>query len=459
MKRLIFPTMVFLVLTSTAVLYADRTGRSVEFSPSPFYLRLLHDHEMSRTEHSTPNGYVTERLAGVSPCREAGLMTCDAIGGCEPRKKSRIHFYGWLEAGVYVNAHGNGSRHIYDLDRRGSRERFQVPGSGNSSLLGNVASTDPELNQFWIGVKRELDTRGGFDWGFQADFLAGTDGWMAQSYGDASFDYRAHSKDYYLAAPSLFASFGYKKWSVKIGKFETLLGYEKIQAPLSGFYSHSNLFYLEAQTHTGVLAEYRHSPNLWFNAGYVQGFDNGFKNDFDDHGFLGGVYWRPACPMTLWYTLYVGDHNRGRYENREIHPGGTMFLHTFVFQYELNDRWNYTLQWNLGDRDGNRRHQGATYYGTAHYLTCKINRRWKLGLRAEQVHANQAMDTSGFSRPGTARFIGDLYSLTFGADWTPNGHLSIRPELRYDYAEDCRPFDNGRARGQFSAGCGVVYKL
>ena len=382
-------------------------------------------------------------------------------GGCYGHRSlrwwERVRLYGWIEAGMYFNADGNRSRHEHALGRDGKSERYQIPNTGNSTQLGNVRSTDPMLNQLWLGLERKLDTRRGFDWGFQVDFLFGTDGWMSQSYGDATFDYRNHSRDYYVSLPQLYASLGYKRWSVKIGKFETMLGFEHLQANRSFFYSHSNLFYTEPQTHSGVQFEYRCSDKLWFTFGYVQGADGSFENRFDDHGFLGGVYWRPVSTVTLWYTVYAADLGNGQYRNGEDRYGGTIFQHTFVANWKVSDRWDYSFQWNLGDRDGKGRNPDATFFATAHYLTYRINCRWRLGLRFDQVHANQWMRNSGFSRPQTGEFIGDLYSVTLGANWQPFRRINVRPEIRYDYAEDCRPYDRGRSRGQFSGGLGIVY--
>jgi hypothetical protein len=369
----------------------------------------------------------------------------------------RLQFYGWVEGGFYFNSEGNTNQHFSTISRDGHREDYQIPNTGNSALLGNVQSANPMLNQLWIGLKRDIDTRRGFDWGFKTDFLFGSDAWLSQSYGDASFDYRGHARDYYVSVPQIYGLLGYRNWSFKIGKFETLLGVEQLEASKTTFYSHSNLFYTEPQTHSGVLAEYRYKPNLWFNLGYVQGADNSFRNDFGDHGFLGGIYWRPIPSISVWYTTYAASLGNGRYKNGEYHQGGTIFQHTFAVNWMISPRWYYTFQWNLGSRNGKRTASDATYFGTAHYLTFRIDRYWKIGLRFDQIHANQWMDDSGFSRPFTGNYIGDLYSVTLGMNWTPYRRLNIRPELRYDYAADSRPFNRSNKREQFSAGCGFVY--
>jgi hypothetical protein len=419
----------------------------------------------SKTTYSMP-GYIVRYLNSpnsldnsvpMTPCHENNeqkqLINCTET--CSFWK--RLRFYGWLEGGFFVNSKGSTNQHFSTISREGHSEDYQTLNSGNSSLLGNVKSANPILNQFWIGLKRDLQTQHGFDWGFKTDFLFGMDAWLSQSYGDASFDYRGHARDYYVSLPQIYGSLGYKNLSVKIGKFETLLGVEQFEAAKSTFYSHSNLFYTEPQTHSGVLAEYRCKPNLWLDFGYVQGADNSFRNDFDDHGFLGGIYWRPISSISVWYTVYAASLGNGRYKNGEYHQGGTIFQHTFAVNWMISPRWHYTFQWNIGDRNGGHTASDATYFGTAHYLTFQIYQHLKIGLRFDQIHANQWMSDAGFSRPFTGNYTGDLYGVTLGLNWSPYNRLNIRPELRYDFAQDSRPFNYGRKREQFSAGCGFVY--
>lgn len=455
----VFTTCCFFANQQTV--HADSYGTATSYSSPPQWTRLLaSDGSPGSTSYSLRN------LSNYEPVSYRGdTQSCDYTIGCSDlscNKKSfwkRIQLYGWIEGGFYVNSKGNRSEHYRAVDRNGHTGKQTWPSTGNSAVLGNVRSTEPMVNQLWLGFKRDLDTRRGWDWGFQADFMYGTDGWLAQSFGDASFDYKGHHRDYYTSIPQVFASFGYRDLTAKIGKFETLLGYEHLQAPQSFFYSHSNLFYTEPQSHSGVMFEYKFRPNLWFNFGYVMGADNSFENDFDDHGFLGGVYWRPCPAVTVWYTLYAASRGGGWYDNGERHPAGNVFQNTFVTNWKITNRWDYSFQFDYGNRNGKDGDRGASYHGTAHYLTYKINSCWKAGLRFDYLHSNSLMSRSGFGRPGSGYYYGDLYSLTLGFNWTPHHRINIRPELRYDHADDCRPFDDNKKRDQFSAGCGLIYKF
>ncbi|MDR2438853.1 MAG: porin [Planctomycetaceae bacterium] len=443
-KILIFSVLYILfVIYSGGLRSAEQYGSQTTYSMPSYIVRYL----------NSPNSLEEPAVSCHEDSEQTQPINCTKTSSFW----QRLRFYGWLECGFYLNSDGSKNQHFSTISRDGHNENYQTPNSGNSSLLGNVKSANPILNQFWIGLKRDVNTQHGFDWGFKTDFLFGMDAWLSQSYGDASFDYRGHARDYYVSLPQIYGVLGYKNLSVKIGKFETLLGVEQFEAAKSTFYSHSNLFYTEPQTHSGVLAEYRCKPNLWLDFGYVQGADNSFRNDFDDHGFLGGIYWRPISSISVWYTVYAANLGNGRYKNSEYHQGGTIFQHTFAVNWMISPRWHYTFQWNIGDRNGGHTAADATYFGTAHYLTFQAYQHLKIGLRFDQIHASQGMNDAGFSRPFTGNYTGDLYGVTLGVNWSPYRRLNIRPELRYDFAQNSRPFNYGKKREQFSAGCGFVY--
>jgi hypothetical protein len=383
---------------------------------------------------------------------------CDVDVGCVPAWYSRVKFYGWLQGGLYANSHGSTTSRFHGLNRRGQRDLLQQAAGGNGSSLGNVRQTGAVLNQLWFGLSRELDMSGGFDWGFRGEFLFGTDAWLTQSYGDATFDYWSSRRDYGISIPQLYVTFGYRNLSVKVGKFESLLGFEHIQAVDSPFYSHSNLFYAEPQSHSGVCFDYNVNPDFWFSLGYVQGADSTLSNRFGDNGLIGGIYWRCFPSMTLWYTIYYSNNATGTFANNEIHASGDLFRHTFVLNWKLTSRLDYTFQWDLGSRKDRVLGSGnASYFGWAQYFTYKIHSRLNGGIRVDQLHSNKLMATSGFARPNTGNFIGNLYGITIGLEWKPYQNFSFKPELRYDYSDTRGTFGKGNCRDQISFGFGIVY--
>lgn len=153
------------------------------------------------------------------------------------RNPARIWVYGWLQTGIMANEYGNkngyGSPYVSPVHR-------QLEGiSGNSYLLMMEQQSDFKLNQLWLGVQRKLETRRGFDWGFQVDMAYGTDLRYCQAFNDKTFDFDWGSGDYYLSIPTLYGEIGCKKWALRVGKFDSGMSHESYAAPEMFFYSNS----------------------------------------------------------------------------------------------------------------------------------------------------------------------------------------------------------------------------
>jgi hypothetical protein len=80
--------------------------------------------------------------------------------------------------------------------------------------------------------------------------------------------------------------------------------------------------------------------------------------------------------------------------------------------------------------------QHADWYGINQYLFYKINCCWTAGLRFEWFDDPQGYVVTGL-RPGNTdaqfRFPGSFYETSVGFNYKPNGNLTIRPEVRYDW--------------------------
>ncbi len=401
-------------------------------------------------------------LAFIVTCLSTSFVSAGLFDSCAPcspcgtgcgRKSlfDSISVYGWVQGGVYANANGATIGRT-DWSNHNGRT-VSLLENGNGTPLGAVQNTDFQVNQVWLGVKKEMDTSRGFDWGFRTDFAFGTDIWFTQCWNDAEFDYGWQDGDYYTSIPQVFATIGYKKWSVKVGKFETPLGYEALQAPARFFYSHSLAYMMEPYSHTGAVVDYAVNDKLTLSAGYTTTSDSSFSNKYDDHGFVGGFLWQATKKFSLsYYLLYnrYGDYNYAS-GNPRLFGGQNMFFHTLTMNYNLTSKLDYGFAWDLGDCKDRETLEHRICYGIANYLTYRINDRWAAGLRAEWMYEN------GF----TGMYDGDMYEITFGLDWKPVKGLSIRPEIRYDWLPSKKPanyvFDYGSKREQLSGGVCAVY--
>ena len=174
------------------------------------------------------------------------------------------------------------------------------------------------VNQVWGYMEKATNTGGcGWDWGFRADMVFGTDGQDTQAFGswtptstrawDNAWD---TSADYGSALPQLYAEVAVNDLKVKMGHFYTIIGYEVVPATGNFFTSHSySMYFAEPFTHTGVLAEYALFENLTVWGGWVQGWDTAFDNPQGSNDFLGGISAPLLDAATLTWALDFG-HDR-----------------------------------------------------------------------------------------------------------------------------------------------------
>ncbi|MDR0611571.1 MAG: porin [Planctomycetaceae bacterium] len=393
-------------------------------------------------------------------------VVCDSSDTFRPFKHKRnrqslfdsIEVYGWLQAGVYVNSRGNTVTRTKGANYKGRTVTQIEPTSGNGNLFSTVHSTDFQVNQLWLGVKKDADGTHGLDWGFAAEGYFGPEAWIAQSWGDANFDYGWQSGDYYTAIPQLYAQLAYGDLSVKFGKFETILGFEALRAPDFFFFSHSYIFLLEPYSHSGVFFQYApDGSKLSLGAAYTTGTDTSIENIYDDHGFIGTISYQLTDKLNLSYAVMYNRNGYGTYHdsfdtNRYNLSGRNVYLHTVAISYNISDKLNYSLQWNYNDIKVRADKSHTNSYGIANYLTYQFNGRWGIGFRAEWANLANLVEFYGY---GT-----DISEYTLGVNWKPYSNISIRPEIRYDYSADktgTKPFNNGKDRDQFSGGItGVV---
>ncbi|MDR2755741.1 MAG: porin [Planctomycetaceae bacterium] len=412
-----------------------------------------------------------EACAPCEPVEEQIEKPCDAVtcdsGDFYPylfkRNRHRqslldsIEVFGWVQAGVYTNSRGNTVTRTKGANSNGRSVTQLELQSGNGNLFSTVQSTDFLVNQVWLGVKKDADGTHGLDWGFAAEGYFGPEAWIAQSWGDANFDYGWQDGDYYTAIPQLYAQLAYGNLSVKLGKFETILGFESLRAPDFFFFSHSYIFLLEPYSHSGAFFQYTPGNKWSFGAAYTTGTDTSIENAYDDHGFIGTISYQLSNKLNLSYAVMYNHNGYGAYVSETSDPNNTglnryglsgtnVYLHTVAANYSISDKWNYSLQWNYNDVKTREDGSHTFAYGIANYLTYQFNDHWGIGFRAEWAKNILGYET-------------DISEYTFGVNWKPYSNISIRPELRYDYSANKieKPFNNGLNRDQFSGGItGIV---
>ncbi len=395
------PTANTIIPTESASLRTEATSSSTSFDPTSFVSSFI-----GKGEKGCGCGSASK--CGCDPCEPWTLF---------PQFGCRIQVGGWINGGVTLNGEGNRS------------------GTGNFPVEFNNMSDAPVANQIWGFIKRDLDTsHGGLDWGFRADYVFGSDGPDTQAFGDQDWDFGWNtSRDYGSAIPQLYFELGYNDFSIKIGHFFTLIGYEVVMAPENFFYSHSlTMFYGEPFTHTGALATYEVNDCWTLYGGYVTGWDSGFANRFDANQGIGGVTWSPREAISLTYATVIGDHGDGTRNPLNV---GDIYMHSIVLDLDLTDRLKYVFQSDYATNFNVPNNGNNQWYGANNYLFYTINDCWAAGIRGEWFR-----DQDG-ARIGTT---GDYYEVTAGVRWTPRANIIIRPEIRWDFFDgNGTPFDNG----------------
>ncbi|MEL7499309.1 MAG: outer membrane beta-barrel protein [Planctomycetota bacterium] len=283
-----------------------------------------------------------------------------------------------------------------------------------STGLVNDRPGEFDLNQVWMYAQRQANRdSNGWGLGYRADFLYGLDAQNTQAFGNSptgaptGWDNGWDNGSFGWALPQLYMQVANNEWDVKIGKFISPFGYERIASTQNFFYSHSFTFFnTQPLTHSGVLAERNVGGGTTNLIGFSTGWDTGFENN------SGG-------------NLILGTRRRlGEFvkTSMTVSAGDTGFRDTGVFssgvtEVQLTDSMRYVFQANVANLRDNQE------FGIVQYLFRDVNECLGLGTRLEWWKSD--------------RFFGgptrSTYGFTMGANYRANSNLTIRPELRFDW--------------------------
>ncbi|MCA9229461.1 MAG: porin [Planctomycetales bacterium] len=290
----------------------------------------------------------------------------------------------------------------------------------NDGASFNNVPKNLNLQQQWFYIGKEADGSNGLGLGFRADFIYGTDAQKTQSFGnkpttfdnDPAWDHG----EYGWAIPQLYGEIAVDDFSVKIGHFFTLVGYEVIGAPGNFFYSHAlTMFNSEPFTHTGVLSTYSGFESLTLYGGWTLGWDTGFDNLNSGNSAIGGFAVNLGDSVTMTYI--------NTYGNFGMRDGGQddSYSHSIVFDVSLTDSVNYVFQSDMVGidpiADNGAMVNNNDQFSINQYLFYTYNDIVKFGTRMEWWKSD-----------GTSN-----YELTSGVNVKLLGNLIMRPEFRKDW--------------------------
>jgi hypothetical protein len=420
---------------------------------------------------------------GVAPSGEGCANGACDTGACEEAEAEEeeclpcrlfnqdnchgVKVYGWVNAGIFTNT-------------RNTASRYNGP-------VTFADRNDGQLNQLYGVIEKSIDTEGcGWDFGGRFDVLYGSDwvyntelGWEVNDGAAAPgaiLDGWNSNPYMGLVTPQAYGEVGYNNLSVKVGRFYTPIGYEVVTAPNNFFATHAyTMQYGEPFSHSGALGTYKASDNWTFLGGIVNGWDR-FDGPDDRASGIGGVIYTPDHEK---YTLTLTGIS-GTEAGFSSGLSTTRNLYSFVFNYNVSDKWNYVFQhdhgWqqdSIATAPGGIGPTDAEWYGINQYLFYTINDCWKAGIRGEWFRDDDGARVAGvrptddgdlgneFYTPGG--YAGNFYEISLGLNWTPHANLIVRPEVRYDWfngdslnAIGGRPYGDGTDNSQWVYGLDAV---
>ena len=342
---------------------------------------------------------------------------------------SRLQVCGWVELGA----------------------TFGTAPSNNLPLGFNYRDNNFSLEQNWVRVERTVVMSGTDEptFGFRSDWiLPGTDYRFTVAHGLLSNQLTASNGQpstygidpVQFYAEAFFPTIG-RGLDIKVGRFYAQYGMESIEAPGNALFSHAYSFLDNPYTQTGIVAALQLTPEWSVQSGVVIGQDVFF--DGDNLNYIGGVKWAdPDGHDSATFSWILGS---GRYN--QAHGLNNANIVDLVLTHKFSGRLTYSFE-SLGGSEMNVPDIGTgNWLGIVNYLTYDLTPHLSSTTRLELWDDAQGVRT-GF--PG-------LYSVvTTGLNFHPRKDLVFRPEVRYDYNNESRPFEG--EHGLFTAAMDVILR-
>ncbi|HVT95234.1 MAG TPA: outer membrane beta-barrel protein [Bryobacteraceae bacterium] len=363
--------------------------------------------------------------------------------GSAPLKRARIKVYGWLNAG------GDAS----------TSEKSNVPES--YAIVPNKL----EFDQAVLRIERVPDTvqTGHLDWGFRLSTMYGIDyryttaqGWFSQQLLKRNSLYGADPVEVYglLYVPGVAQGM-----VIQFGRFLSPPDIEAQLAPSNYLYTHSLMFTVDCATQTGVNASIKLNDRWTVQFGVHAGCDIAPWNAAAQPTGMAMLRWVSKSNND---SIYAGidSINGGRFKaghdnlqqsnvtwTHRFNREGTALLSTEAYYiYQSGALIGGTVNsgpprpFFLGTGAGAPIPGNAPAIGLVSYLEFKLFKKDFLSLRPVDFLNDRKGERTGFATT--------YGSWTVGLTHRFSDLISVRPELRYEYAFSARPYDNGMRSGQ-----------
>ena len=349
---------------------------------------------------------------------------------------------GWLLDGNRLQISG-----WADMSFTASSDRIS-----NLPMGFNYRANDFLLQQNWLRFERTVVTSGTSDptFGFRSDtILPGSDYLFTLPRGIFNSQLTADNgkPNLYGIDPIQFYLEGYfptvgRGLDVKFGRVFCQYGVEANDAISNYLLSHAYTFIYDPFTHTGIMATLKLTDVWSFQAGMMLGSDI-FIDPADTPTGMGSVKWvQPGSRNTVLFSFIVGS---GRFNQARNFHNPEIF--DLVYTHQCNTRLTYNFESLFGFTTNVPDIGQADWLGILNYLNYSFTPRLSATTRLEFFDDAQGQRTG---------FKGLYTAATAGLSFKPRKSVIIRPEVRYDYNDESRPFENHH--GLFTAATDLILR-
>jgi hypothetical protein len=316
----------------------------------------------------------------------------------------------------------------------------------------NYRANDFLLQQNWLRFERSVVTTGTTEptFGFRSDtILPGSDyrftlargifnGQLTANHGQPAL-YGIDPIQFYVEAYLPTVARGL---DLKFGRMFCQYGVESNDAPSNALLSHAYTFIYDPFTQTGLLSTLKLTDEWTVQAGVILGSDV-FMDPAARLTSMGGVKWAPPNGRdSVLFEFILGP---GRFEPERQFNNPEIF--DLVYAHQFNPRLTYNLETLFGFQT-NVPDIGTAYWtGVLNYLTYQFTPRLSGTTRLEFFDDFQGQRTG---------FRGLYTAVTTGLNFRPLRSVILRPELRYDYNNESRPFEGNH--GVFTAASDLILR-
>lgn len=309
----------------------------------------------------------------------------------------------------------------------------------------NDRANDFLLQQNWLRIERPTDPDAKTaSFGFRSDtILPGSDYrfTIARGLFDGQLPNRYGIDPIQFYGEAYFPNVG-NGLTVKAGRIFCQYGVESNDAPNNALLSHAYTFIYNPFTHTGVMGTLKLSDTWSVQSGIMMGNDV-FIDPAAEPYYMGSIKWAPKDGKdTILVSVILGS---GRFNQAEqFHNPQVLDI---VYTHKFNDKLNYTFEGLYGFTTNVPAIGDAHWFGVIHYLTRELTSKVSGTARLEFFDDIQGQRTG---------YEGLYSALTVGLAIRPHRAFILRPEVRWDYNGQSRPFEN--RHGLFTAATDMIIR-